>query len=115
MSSKRGWWERFNRINIWPIITEHFRRLRDYETGENTPADYTLFGLLPIVASTFFFWSAPYVSKDAMSMVATAVSILGGLLFQLLVLIYTLAGKVRSTPFPDGVDPHDPEETRIKN
>lgn len=113
-SRPRPWAESFERFDIRPVADEHYARLRDYDTGEKTVADFALFKVFPVIVAVAFFFTAPYVSKDAAAMVATAVSILGGLLFQLLVLIYTLADKVKSARFPDGISPNDPEERRIK-
>jgi hypothetical protein len=79
------------KINIWAIIRRHFETLRDYSTKKSVVSDFLLFlGVPACIAATgfYFHWS---LAVEALAAVIASFAIFAGLLFNLLILIYTLS------------------------
>jgi hypothetical protein len=82
-----------DKIDIRDILKDHFSTMISYGTGKRSLADYILFFLAPAALTGFIVWSCVILSDTAVNVLITAVSILAGLLFNVLVLIHTLADR----------------------
>jgi hypothetical protein len=80
-----------NKINIIPIVLGHIRTLRNNATGKVSAADVCLFFGLPLLFAGFGLHSKWTLSVGALNSVLAAFSIFAGLLFNLLVLVYTFS------------------------
>ncbi|MGO9590864.1 MAG: hypothetical protein ACLP3K_12570 [Candidatus Acidiferrales bacterium] len=85
-----------NKINILRLVKDHFGTLRDFQTGKLSVSDVVVFGLLPFIFALWCGYRAVAFDKDALIAVLTAFSIFAGLLFSLLLLVFTLTDKTDS-------------------
>jgi hypothetical protein len=79
------------KINIWSIIRRHYETLRDDSTKKSSVSDYLLFFGVPFLAAAsgfYFHWS---LAVEALAAVLASFTIFAGLLFNFLILVYTLA------------------------
>lgn len=90
----------FDRVNIIPIITNHFNTLYNYNLFYNenrrviTKQDKFLFILFPILVSTILLFGFNLrFDKDKISLLVTSLSIFTGLMLSLLVLIFDIGRK----------------------
>jgi hypothetical protein len=83
----------FGKIDVRDILRDHFRTMVDYSTGRSSVADISLFLLLPVATAIGLDQAGVLIDGRAVSVLITAVSILGGLLFNVLVLIHTVAAR----------------------
>jgi len=80
-----------SKINVWPIIVNHVRTLRDHSTRKLSIGDMLLFFGLPLALSLVglrFKWN---FSVNALNALLAAFSIFAGLLLNLLILVYTFS------------------------
>lgn len=79
-----------SKINVWPIVVDHWRTLRDY--GSNAPSmrDVAWFAGAPLVACVALLYLRLQLSSDAVSVLITALSIFAGLLLNLLLLTHNI-------------------------
>lgn len=84
-----------DKINVRDIIVDHYKTLVSYETNKQHLSDYLLFLGFPLVAALSSVYLSFQMNQNAVSVVITAVSILAGLLFNLLVLIHAIKNKDR--------------------
>lgn len=91
------------RINIWKIIVDHFGTLR-HTSNLNSKyiywKDLLLFICLPILVS-FTLTILGYTFEQCLGDLITAISILGGFLFNLLAIIYGQIDKIKSDLNPN--------------
>ncbi len=83
----------FSKIDIRDIVRDHFATLVDYETGRRSFSDHILFVVIPLIASGVLLLLRIQLSEPAVTVLITALSIFAGLLFNLLVLIDSLADR----------------------
>jgi hypothetical protein len=79
-----------SKINVWDIIIEHFKSLRDASTAKTSVPDILLFYASPIAPVVVMAAYGVKLTDSTISVLATALSILAGLLFNLLVLLHSL-------------------------
>lgn len=82
-----------NKINVLRIIRDHFGTLRDFQTGKLSSSDVFLFFLVPIVAASASAYFHIAFGSDVLIAILTAFSIFAGLLFSLLVLVFSLTDR----------------------
>ena len=87
----------FNKIDVRDIVRDHFRTLTNYGTGRSALADYVLFLLIPALSAGAAAWTKVTLSDTALTVLVTAIAVLGGLLFNLLVLVHTVARRFKSS------------------
>lgn len=83
----------FSKIDIRSIVVDHYRTLVSFKTGQHLFSDYFLFVGTPIIFSVIFYSYCLKIDSSSASVITTAVTILAGLLFNLLVLIHTVSNK----------------------
>lgn len=91
-----------DKINIVDIVAEHVATLRDVSTGRRNLYDYALFYAIPIAPVLGMTIYSVRLTDSTIAVLATALSILAGLLFNLLVLLHTLPITERGAQF-DGL------------
>lgn len=91
-----------DKINVWDIITGHLRTLRDASEAKASWYDYALFYVGPILPVVVMATYGVRLTDTTISVLATSLSILAGLLFNLLVLLHTLQPPQRGEPH-DGI------------
>jgi hypothetical protein len=87
----------FAKIDIRDIVRDHLATLVDYRTQRASPLDYVLFFVVPAVVAAALMFLKVGLTDSAVNVLITALSIFAGLLFNLLVLIASLADK-RAAP-----------------
>lgn len=92
------------RINVLNIIKDHFKTLRNINSSSNIPTfwDLLLFLALPLCIS-FFLTKNGVLLDEHLTDIITAVSILGGFLFNLLAIIYSVIDKLKADANSDEV------------
>lgn len=80
-----------SKINVWPIIVNHVRTLRDHSTRKLSIADLLLFFGLPLALSLVGLRLKWNFSVNALNALLAAFSIFAGLLLNLLILVYTFS------------------------
>jgi hypothetical protein len=83
----------FSKIDVRDIVRDHFATLVDYETGRRSFSDHVLFVVVPLVGSGVLLLLGIDLSETAVNVLITALSIFAGLLFNLLVLLDSLADR----------------------
>jgi hypothetical protein len=83
-----------NKINCKKIILDHFATLYNFDMNKRDNGDIALFFILPILLSAVLIWQGVRINADAAEILVTIVSILAGLLFSLLVLLYDAMRKI---------------------
>jgi hypothetical protein len=79
-----------SKINVWDIIAEHFKSLRDASSDKASTPDVLLFYAAPVVPVVVLAAYGVRLTDSTISVLATALSILAGLLFNLLILLHSL-------------------------
>jgi hypothetical protein len=87
----------FNRINIYSIIRDHFKTLRNLNgsSGSIYWKDFIVFILIPLIVSTFLSFK-DYSFENQLGNLIAGISIFGGFLFNLLAIIYGQMDKIKS-------------------
>ncbi len=94
----------FSRINIWLIVLDHFKTLRDFATNRVSMEDILLFLVTPVVGSLGLVFGLHFkLYTEALNALITSLSLFSALLFNLLLLIYDILRKE---------DPDDPSLRR---
>lgn len=83
------------KINLFDIFVGHWNTLIDDETHSRVP-DVVVFYVVPTAITLGLTYYDIFMRGDAISVVTNALSILAGLLFNLLVLLQTLSASSRS-------------------
>ena len=92
------------KIDVRDIVVGHLKTLRDASTSKASAYDYVLFYVVPIVPALALVYFGVKLTDGTIAVLATALSILAGLLFNLLVLLHTLTWEKRGDPFDREVD-----------
>jgi hypothetical protein len=82
-----------NKINVLRIVADHFRTLRDFQTGKLALSDLFTFLGLPLVCAAASVYFKITFTSDVLISILTAFSIFAGLLFSLLLLVFSLTDK----------------------
>src|SRR6478609_8928875 len=91
------------KLNLRAIVEEHFSTLVD--TRKKTlPGDYLVFFVGPALPVAVMAGYAVRLTDGTIGVLSTALSILAGLLFNLLVLLHTLNMPRRGEPFDAAVE-----------
>lgn len=87
----------FQRINFYKIIRDHLNTLRRIDTNRNEMSfwDFILFIFLPLIIAMILAYFRISITSHITDLI-TAVSIIGGFLFNLLAIIYGLMDKLTS-------------------
>lgn len=97
-----------NRINIIKIIIAHYKSLSNLNDRKISINDLIIFVLFPIlIAIALIYYNIPI--KSQVSNLITALSILGGFLFNLLAIIHSSLGRIR-----DEIRQQNLEQTSLK-
>lgn len=86
----------FSKINIFGIIYDHFCTLKNYRNGKIYAPDLVLFFLIPLIISGFLSHRGFIISANLANVLLTCFSIFAALLFNLLLLIFDIADKVKN-------------------
>jgi hypothetical protein len=78
------------KLDISDIVGDHYKSFRSYRTGKQQKRDYATFLGGPVVIALLSAYFNVLLNSTAIGVLITAVAILGGLLFNLLILIHTL-------------------------
>lgn len=92
-----------NKINVLRLVVDHFNTLRDYQTGRLSISDVAVFFALPLAGASTCAYFRIVFDKDALIAVLTAFSIFAGLLFSLLLLVFSLTDKTEPQSMLYGV------------
>ena len=87
-----------NKINVGTVLAGHFRTLVDESSGSRSWGDYGIFYGFPVVLGLFMYLLGMGLSNAALIITTTSLSILSGLLFNLLVLLHRLSWPGASHP-----------------
>lgn len=92
--------ELVKKINVAPILSGHFATLEDQRNPRpNTKlGDVFVFYGLPLIGTLVMMWFRVTLSDTTISVITTALSILAGLLINLLVLMHSLAWDKHEDP-----------------
>lgn len=83
----------FEKINFFKIIQDHFSTLKEHDTGQYSIADIVIFFLVPAIAAVALSYFNIFLSSDLATVLLTVMSILTGLMFNLIVLMYEVITK----------------------
>lgn len=86
----------FNKIDVRDIVRDHFKTLTNYSTGRRAWLDFALFLVIPALIAFVAVASGLTLGDTALTVLITAIAVLGGLLFNLLVLVHTVAYRFKS-------------------
>lgn len=91
------------KVDVRDIWTDHVATLRDASTGKRSWWDHGLFFVVPAVAIAFVAYVGVPFTDTTIGVMATALSVMAGLLFNLLVLLHTLQPPAKGEPFDSRV------------
>jgi hypothetical protein len=80
-----------SKIDVIPLVARHLDSLRDHSTGERSWSDVVLFFGIPLTISAVAFYFSWLITLESLNSVLGAFAIFAGLLFNLLLLIYTFS------------------------
>lgn len=80
----------FDKINIWKIIGSHFETLRNDNSKKADFSDFLTFLILPAIISSLLLFFKICLTDAAIGIIITTLSILIGLLFNVIVLIFDI-------------------------
>jgi len=92
-----------SKISIAGIIWDHCGTLRNNNTGRLSWGDIVLFILFPLVLGVSLYCYGVVLTDLLSSILATALSLFAGLLFNLLLLVYDLLSKEEASAKPNNV------------
>jgi hypothetical protein len=79
-----------SKIDLRDVFRAHFATLRNASTERPSPLDLAVFFALPALAALIVFFAELKLTTSAIGILIGALSILGGLLINVLVLLYTV-------------------------
>lgn len=83
-----------DRLNPKTIIVDHRRTYRRFGSTEIRPGDVLFFEALPVLIGVMMTWYSPTISRELASAILSALSVLGGLLLNLQILIINTIDRV---------------------
>lgn len=93
----------FEKIDVRSIVAGHWRTLVDDSSKRLLVADVMLFYVLPLSVPAVLLGGGTVVSAQAANVMVTAISIMAGLLFNLLMLLHGLSWRKPEHPLPRSV------------
>lgn len=79
-----------DKINISKIVENHFNTLRNANTKKAELDDYITFLFIPIIATGLLIWKKTFLDTNSINIIITTLSILVGLFFNVIVLIFDI-------------------------
>lgn len=83
----------FTKISVAGIVKDHISTLKSNQTNQIYYPDIFLFFLLPAILSSLMVYSGVPLNDGLVNALITSFSIFSALLFNLLLLVYDIAGK----------------------
>ena len=83
----------FDKINVSKIVRSHLDTLQNDNTKKPGLDDYLTFLVLPAVVAGVLIWLPVHLNERATNIIITSLSILVGLLFNVIVLLFDLVTK----------------------
>ncbi len=83
----------FGKINASRIIKDHILTLKNYRTGKLHKPDLFLFFFIPLIISILLIYFGILLNSEIVNVLITSFSIFAGLLLNLLLLVFDIAGK----------------------
>jgi len=93
----------FKKINISQIVKNHFATLQNANTKKADWDDYFTFLVIPILTSAILIYFKIYLKTDAINIIISSLSILVGLLFNVVVLIFDIIKRDKSNDIKNTV------------
>lgn len=93
----------FKKINISQIVKNHFATLQNANTKKADWDDYFTFLIIPILLSAILIYFKIYLETDAINIIISSLSILVGLLFNVVVLIFDIIKRDKSNDIKNTV------------
>lgn len=90
-----------SKISIATIVSDHWKTLRNNNTGRVSWTDLLIFILIPTALSIALYCYKIILNAQLANVLATAFSIFAALLFNLLLLVYDLLKKEESSSAPN--------------
>ena len=88
----------FSRINIWLIVFDHIKTMRNFATDKVSVEDVLLFLVTPIGGAVLLVFGMQFrLDAEAANALITSLSLFSALLFNLLLLIFDILRKENST------------------
>lgn len=81
------------RINVWAIVRDHVRTLKDADDDRYSAADLVLFVVVPGALAGGLWYLGISLTREAVNVLITSLSVFAALLFNLLLLIYDIVRK----------------------
>lgn len=78
------------KIDISKIVKNHFATLQNANTKRAAFDDYLTFLIIPLIVTGILLWFNVYLSDSAINIIISTLSILVGLLFNVVVLIFDI-------------------------
>lgn len=95
----------FTKISVLCIIKDHISTLTSNRTNQIYFPDIVLFFVLPAIIAGLMFYSGVALNDSLVNALITSFSIFSALLFNLLLLVYDIAGKIAvQSPVIDPLD-----------
>ena len=91
------------KINISQIIRNHFATLQNANTKKAEFDDYLTFFIIPVAVSSTLLYFKFYLKTDAINIIISTLSILVGLLFNVVVLIFDIIKRDKSNQIKNTV------------
>jgi amino acid transporter len=91
----------FDKINVWMIVVDHLKTLREFQSDKPSTGDVILFLIVPLLIALGLVLPLGFrLDVDAINALITSLSVFSGLLFNLLLLIYDLLVKENAEEDP---------------
>lgn len=85
----------FTKINVAKICSDHYQTLKDVGDKEVRKGQVFVFFIAPIIASAVILYFVSTLADKFIEILITSMSILTGLLFNLIVLLYDIINKAK--------------------
>ena len=85
-----------DKINVWSIVQGHFHTLRNDNSKRASKGDYFTFFGIPIILASALVYFGIGLSDDALKTVITVMTVLVGLLFNVIVILFDIVRKDNS-------------------
>jgi len=82
------------KIDISYIVQDHISTLKNYQTNKISQNDIVLFYVAPLLFSIILVYLQFKLNKELLTILVTSLSIFAALLFNLLLLVYDIFGKI---------------------
>lgn len=93
----------FKKVDLRPVLKEHFATLRDFSTGRVSVSDFIAFYGLPVLLGAGLAVAGVRLQAPVVHGLLTAYSIFVGLLLNLLVMVHAFLGTTHGNPQNTGL------------